>query len=220
MSAPLRRPRAALAHAAAPALALALALPACVVPVVSTSDGSPPEARSSVRTWHYEPDLPVSTPPFQEVHANWKQRMDQPYVFLEFEGPYPETGRLLPIVQRMMREQGLEPSGAPFGLFFDDPGLVPATELRSRACVPVDRPAKTSGALRYEVLPSTTVVYAVAGGAYPEVPRCYPGLYAYMARMGWTENGPIREIYLIPPDAVDDFDELRCEVQIPVAYGG
>jgi len=202
------------------ALVLALAPSACVGPVESTSDGGRPEARASVRAWHYEPDLPVSSPPFQEVHTNWKQRVDQPYVFLEFTGPYSETGRLLPVVHRTMREQGLEPAGAPFGLFFDDPGLVPAAELRSRACVPVDRPVKTSGALRYEVLPSTTVVYAVAGGAYPEVPRCYPGLYAYMARMGWTESGPIRELYLIPPDAVDDFSELRCEVQIPVRYGG
>jgi effector-binding domain-containing protein len=65
-------------------------------------------------------------------------------------------------------------------------------------------------------LPRAQVVYAVVGGPYPEVPRAYPGLSSYMRGMGWIEDGPVREIYLVAPGEVKSFDELLCEVQIPV----
>jgi AraC family transcriptional regulator len=150
------------------------------------------------------------------VHANWKQRIDQPYVFVEFIGSYTETGGLLPLVHQAMRDRGLEPDGPPFALFFDDPGGVPADRLRSRACVPVEREVEPGPALSFDSLPSTTVVYAFASGPYPEVPRAYPALYVYMKASGWVENGPIRETYLVSPTEVRSFEELRTEIQIPV----
>ena len=61
------------------------------------------------------------------------------------------------------------------------------------------------------------IVYAVIGGPYPEVPRAYPGIYAYLKHMGWVEAGPIREIYLIAPGTIASFADLLCEVQIPAA---
>lgn len=169
--------------------------------------------------WHtFQPDLPTSQPPFTEVHANWKQRIDQPYVYVEFVGSYTETGRLLPMVHQSMLEQGLEPIGPPFALYYDDPGQTPVESLRSRACVPVaDRVTPASG-LAFDLLPSTTVVYAFASGPYPEVPRAYAGMYDYMEANSWIENGPIRETYLVSPGAVTTFDELLTEVQIPVTF--
>ena len=167
----------------------------------------------------YEPDLTVSHPPFDEVHVDWKHRLDQPYVYIEHRGSYLETGRLLPVVHRALENQGLRAAGPPFALFYDDPGSTPVDELRSRACVPVERVVQPAEPLLYDLLPSTTVVYAVASGAYPEVPRCYPALYSFMRRLRWVEDGPVREIYLVPPGSVGDWSELRCEVQVPVAYG-
>ena len=182
------------------------------------SHSSAPEGL--VQYFHdFQPDLPISRPPFDQMHVNWKQRIDQPYVFVEYTGSYLGTGRLLPSVHRAMLEQGIEPVGPPFALYYDDPGAVPATQLRSRACMPVDRQVSVAGVLGFDVLPSTTVVYAFAAGPYPEVPRCYPGLYSYMQTTGWIEDGPIRETYLISPSSVRDLEELLCEVQIPVRYG-
>ena len=196
---------------------LLLLLAACAAP---SESGLPAGGGDGfVQTWIYEPDLPVSQPPFRDVHTNWKQRLDQPYVYVEYTGPYYETGRLLPSVEQAMRESGVRPSGPPFGLFYDDPGKVPADRLRSRACIPVDSMPKHLGRLSYDVLPSQTVAYAVAGGAYPDVPRCYPGVYAYMRKMGWVEDGPVREIYLVPPATVSDYSQLMTEVQIPVTHG-
>lgn len=167
--------------------------------------------------WSYTPDLPPTRAPYREVHANYKERLEQRYVYVDVLGSYVQTGRALAPLAERMRVAGLEPSGPPFGLYFDDPGKVAVAELRSRACFPVDRaPGATSG-LDADVLPRAHVVYAVVAGAYPEVPRAYPGLYAYMERMGWVEAGPIREIYLVAPATVASPDELLCEVQIPSA---
>lgn len=200
---------------------LALALAACVAPGGPTAQSSRTNtgATSIQATHSFQPDLPVSVAPFRDVHANWKQRIDQPYVFVEFLGSYTETGRMLPVVHEAMAARGLEPDGPPFALFFDDPGLVPMEQLRSRACVPVADRIDPGSALSFDVLPSTTVVYAFAAGAYPEVPRAYPGLYAFMEAGGWVENGPIRETYLVSPAEVRSFDELLTEIQIPVTYG-
>lgn len=198
--------------------ALLLLLAACASPSTDRSQSSAPPSAGEQR-WVYEPDLPVSQPPFREVHANWKQRIDQPYVYVEYTGPYYETGKLLVSVHEAMHGLGIAPSGPPFGLYYDDPGRVPAERLRSRACVPVEGMPRQLGRLEYDVLPSRTVAYAVAGGAYPEVPRCYPGIYRYMDKMGWIEDGPVREIYLVPPTAVEDWSQLMTEVQIPVSHG-
>ena len=188
-----------------------LASIACVGPATdssySPSQGAP---------WAgYVPDLPVALPPYDQVQASWKQRLDQPYVYLEHVGSYTETGSLIPLLQREMLAQELEPAGPPFALFFDDPGSTPVAALRSRTCIPVGGKRSPHVPLQYDVLPSTTVVYALVGGPYPDVPRAYPGLYAYLERQNWIENGPLREIYLIPPSSVQSLDDLLTEVQLP-----
>ena len=86
--------------------------------------------------------------------------------------------------------------------------------------MPVAEQVATGEVLGFDVLPSTTVVYAFASGPYPEVPRAYPGLYRFMQTGGWVENGPIRETYLVSPAEVASFDELLTEIQIPVTFGG
>jgi effector-binding domain-containing protein len=186
---------------------------------VTSQDVDSSVDESQLRYWHsFQPDLPISSAPFTLVHANWKQRIDQPYVYVEFVGSYTETGRLLPMIHRSLTDQGFEPAGPPFALYYDDPGQVPTERLRSRACVPVERRIDVSDGISFDVLPTTTVVYAYASGAYPDVPRAYRGMYAYMADSGWVENGPIRETYLVSPAGIGSFDDLLTEIQIPVTY--
>jgi AraC family transcriptional regulator len=119
-----------------------------------------------------------------------------------------------------MLAQGLEPDGAPFGLYYDDPATVPVAQLRSRACVPIKGVRSPSSPLAYEVLPSTTVAYAYVAGAYPGVPRAYPRVYQFLQTMNWVENGPIREIYLVAPTPGVAESDLITEIQIPGAPGG
>ncbi len=164
----------------------------------------------------FVPDLPVSHPPYNEFHASWKQRLDQPYIYLEHHGSYADTGSILPVVVREMRLQGLEPSGAPFCLFYDDPATTPDAEQRSRACIPIADQRSPITPLRYDVLPSRTVVHAFVSGPYPEVPRSYPYLLEHMRKLNFQIAGPIRESYIVPPSAIRAPGDYLCEVQVPV----
>jgi len=165
----------------------------------------------------FAPDVPVSVAPFDTVHADWKQRLEELYVYVELEGDYRGIGGALERADSAMRAQGIEPSGPPFALYYDDPAAVPVAQLRARACFPVAGPTTPDDPLLYDVLDGATVVYAFASGPYPEVPRAYPGLYGYLERIGWEErpDAPIREVYLVNPAAVEDWGELVCEIQIP-----
>jgi effector-binding domain-containing protein len=174
--------------------------------------GEPGPAVAAIAT-----DLEVAAPPYDEVDVQWKHRIDQPYVFVEGTGSYTGIGRLLEEVFAAVREQGVEPSGPPFALYYDDPGRTPLAELRMRACLPVAAPLEPRAPLAYEVLESTTVVYAFVAGPYPDVPRAYPALFEYLRQLDWVDVGPIREIYLRNPAETDDWSTLVTEVQIPAA---
>lgn len=194
-------------------LAPVLALSACATIETSGDVG----ADLAPNSWVYQSDLPISHPPFTTVHCNWKDRLDQPYVYLEHLGPYSGTGALIPEVHRLLAQQGIQASGPPFALYYDDPASVQPSALHSRACVPVESWTRATGHLSSGSLPSRTVAYAVASGPYPQVPTCYKGLFGYMDSMNWTLAGPIREIYLIPPSETLGYEALLCEVQVPVA---
>jgi effector-binding domain-containing protein len=77
-------------------------------------------------------------------------------------------------------------------------------------------PPPASAGLRTDVLPAATVAYALVAGPYPEVPRAHAGLFAFVRQMGWIDDGPVREIYITPPQSVETYDELLAEVQVPV----
>jgi effector-binding domain-containing protein len=191
------------------ALVLGVLVAACSSPAPKpTASSASPTSEFGVR---------VTDPPYAVVHAAYKERLEQPYVFAELRGSYTRTGRALEGLHATLEERGLVASGPPFALYFDDPGRVPESELRSRACFPVDVAPHAITGVPADVLPRAQVVYAVVRGPYPEVPRAYPGLYGYLGRMGWVEAGPIREIYLVPPTSVADYGQLLCEVQIPAA---
>lgn len=179
---------------------------------IAPSDGGPSRP---VQGLDIQPDLPLSRPPFDHVAANWKHRLAQPYTFLEARGSYTQIGALLGALVSEAQRQGLSVSGPPFALYYDDPGRVAVDELRLRACLPLDGAVQLDAPLAYDVLPSTTVVYAFVSGPYPEVPRAYPGLYRYLGELGWREDGPVRESYLVNPGEVGDFSQLVTEVQIP-----
>ncbi|MEY2806660.1 MAG: hypothetical protein RIR65_1077 [Planctomycetota bacterium] len=158
-------------------------------------------------------DLPLTVQPYERVHANFKERLDQPYVYREVRGSYAQTMRSLAAFAAEVRAKGLVVSGPPFGLYYDDPGATPLSELRSRLCLPVD--ARDGKGLPFEVLPQQAVVYAYVAGPYPEVPRALPGLLDYMRGMRWRIDGPVREVYLVPPSGARA-EDLVCELQVPV----
>jgi len=193
---------------------LALFATACTVPV-SGSASAPQSGRFGEARFEVTSDVAVAVPPYTVVDTAWKERLDQPYVFLELLGPYEETIGFMPQLSRHLAAQGIRSAGAPFALYYDDPMRVPAPERRSRLCVPVDPGAPVGAPLGYAILPSEQVVYARAAGPYDAVSLAYPAVFAVMRERAWVLDGPIREIYLVDPSSVATFEELVTEIQMP-----
>ncbi len=194
------------------ALALLALVPACAAPKPELPD-DPAAAR--VALLGFEPDLRIGEFPFEGLEVNWKHRLDQPFVFVETLGDPQTFGDVLDRMLTATIAQGIEPAGAPFGMFYANPLDPPEGGLRMRACLPVGPGTLAEKPLRYEVLPSTVVVYAFVAGPYPEVPLAYDGLFEFIEGMGWRPTGPSREVYYVSPALVSDLSLLVTEVQIP-----
>lgn len=160
-------------------------------------------------------DVGVAVPPYTSVPTEWKERLDQPYVFLELLGPYEETIGFMPELSQHLANQGIRAAGAPFALYYDDPMRVASTELRSRLCVPVAPGTAVGAPLGYMILPSEQVVYAHVAGPYDSVSAAYPAMFDVLRERAWVLDGPIREIYLVDPNGVQSLEELITEIQMP-----
>lgn len=158
----------------------------------------------------------ISAPAPSAIRPEWKERIAVSYVYIEHIGDYRQVGDSLRELFEAARNAGLEPNGAPFTLFYDDPGLVAFDRLRARACLPVDPGSvKAASGLAQDILPQAMVAYGHVSGAYDQVPQSYAALLGYLKSHSWSQNGPIREIYLVDPGAVESWDALVTEVQVP-----
>src|SRR5262245_41920844 len=110
-------------------LGLWMTLAACSTASRSSREPLWPEepraAASAVRSASAEP----------RIEANWKERLAQPYVYVEHAGDYRRLGDAMRSLFARAEEAGIEHAGPPFALFFDDPGSVPTEVLRARACL-------------------------------------------------------------------------------------
>jgi effector-binding domain-containing protein len=161
------------------------------------------------------PDVPVTAPPFETVHIQWKQALDQPYVYLERQGDYADAVRYVGTLMQHLEAQGIRPTGPPFALYFDDPLEVPEQERRFRVCVSVDGIAAVTAPLGFNVQPTRNLIYARVSGPYPNADQAYPQMFQYMRDRSWVLDGPIRQTLLVDPASVASFDELISEVQMP-----
>ena len=142
-------------------------------------------------------------------------------VGVAFKGPYMEVGRAFDTLMHGLHAQGLVARTAmpPLALSYDDPGLVPASELRSFAAVPV-----RDGEAVHPVAPLElrTIVggdYAVHihKGPYAELGSTFQWLYRVWLPQSGRErrDEPPVEIYLndmrtLPPS------EWLTEIRIPL----
>lgn len=162
----------------------------------------------------YAPDVAISHAPFDVVHIQWKQRLAEPYVYLDFVGDYRQAGKQIANMLSAAKAQAAPLAGPPFILFYDDPAVTPVDQLRARVAIAIDGDFSAKAPLYLDTLPSSTVIYAAIGGPFPDVPRAYPKMFEYLAGRGWAPRTPIREIYLTSPLNTAP-EELVTEVQIP-----
>ena len=182
--------------------ALVLLSPACA----SFGEPEEPVGPLSPTALAQEAGVELTTPPFDDVHTQWKERLAQPYVYFEHRGPRETFGSTMRALLEFAVHRRVETSGQPFGLFAE--GMAP------RACLPVEINPGENG-LPFGVLPAGMVAYAVVSGPYPDAPRALPGLSEDMSAQGWKARGPVREIYLVNPAEVSTYSDLATEIQVP-----
>jgi hypothetical protein len=171
---------------------------------------SAPERRGPEVEFGYAPEV-TATP-------TWKQRLDQPYVYVEVRGDYANVPTAVDSALQLAASQGIAVSGPGFALYYDDPKRVPAESLRARACVPVSKVVTPRAPLGFDVLESTIVVYAYLEGPYGNPTRARNALQPALREMSWTESGPLREIQLVDETRRNERAPL-AEVQIPASRG-
>jgi len=160
------------------------------------------------------PDVAVAQAPFEQVEVKWKERFREPYVYIENRGDYRNVGYRIADLMQIAADQAIPVAGAPFVLFFDDPGKTVQEELYARICLGINDEFMARPPLLVDELRQELVVYAAIGGAYSEVPRAYPRLIERIYQLNGMITGPIRESYLVSPVGTLT-ESLVTEVQIP-----
>ena len=109
-------------------------------------------------------------------------------------------------VMTVLREQGITPTGPPFGRYVpDDDGF------EVEAGFPVDRPAMSSGQVEPGELPGGTVAFTVHTGAYEDVGAAYTTAVDWLIDNGLVVSGEAWENYLDEPGV----PHPRTEVFVP-----
>lgn len=137
---------------------------------------------------------------------------------LPFTGSYNQTQDKLDELMSWLLRVGHPASGAPMGLYYDDPAKVAADDLRGEVCVPIDEPCEPAEEFRRKELPAVKAACASHQGPYHEVSRLYQEIFAWMAENGHKYDGtlPCREVFRKLYGEVKDPAEFITEVQVPL----
>ncbi|MGI9539796.1 MAG: MerR family transcriptional regulator [Miltoncostaeaceae bacterium] len=103
------------------------------------------------------------------------------------------------------------PAGASFSREFFENGRGEVV-----AFIPTSGAVTTASAIE---LPAVELAVATAAGPYGDLDRAYGSLGAHVAARGIGAPGPIRERYLIGPDATNTPADYRTEVGWPIDSG-
>lgn len=106
--------------------------------------------------------------------------------------------------------QNLQPLGASFGIYRDDPAKVPAEKLRSELCVPVAPGVQGSGEVQVKEIAGFDAAAIVYQGD-ANITRAYNEVYDWLRTQGYRDAGSPIEVYLSMPG-----EELRAEVFVPI----
>jgi len=137
-----------------------------------------------------------------------------PVVFKELTGDYALFGDAVEAGFTALKDAGVECAGDPFGVFFDDPALVPPEELRSEVCFPVAADTKPPKGYDYKVTePCKAVMTSFMGEFSEENMPDYMAMYKYVADEGLMIAGPMIEVYHW---GAEDPAEYVTDIYVPV----
>lgn len=106
----------------------------------------------------------------------------------------------------VLRAQGLEPSGPPFGCY-----VLAGDRLEVEAGFPVSGPVRPEGRVVPGETPAGWVALTLYRGPYEGVPAAYAAVEQWLAEQEWEPSGPGWESYLDGPEVA----QPRTVVHMP-----
>jgi len=116
--------------------------------------------------------------------------------YLERRGPYSSIGETMRSLKDWIDSKGIEQSGYPFCVFFDDPNETPESELRSEACIPVGKAFEPEGGVKVKELAEVQVAETRHEGPPEDLSKTYGFLLEGIANQGYQALGPAREYFM------------------------
>lgn len=120
--------------------------------------------------------------------------------YLERRGAYSGIGETMRELKKWIDSKGIEQSGYPFCLFYDNPTEIPEAELRSEACIPVGKAFDPEGDFRVKELGETQVAETRHEGPPEEFARTYGPFLEGLLKDGYRIIGPAREYFMTASD--------------------
>lgn len=140
-------------------------------------------------------------------------------VYLEHKGPYEEIGPVFEKVISYAMQKNLELAGPPMGIYYDDPALVPASELRAEIGVQIKGEPEVEPPFKLKEISSHEVGYALLKGPYEKIALHYPEIISFLEEQGYKIIPPIIEIYVASGPGVSP-EDYQTEVWFPIVKEG
>jgi DNA gyrase inhibitor GyrI len=119
---------------------------------------------------------------------------------MERVGPYSGIGETMKELKAWIDSKGIEQSGYPFCLFYDNPTETPETKLRSEACIPVGKAFEPQGDVKSKELPEAQVAETRHQGPPEQFAGTYGPFLEGLINGGYQILGPAREYFMSVSD--------------------
>jgi DNA gyrase inhibitor GyrI len=116
--------------------------------------------------------------------------------YLERKGAYSGIGETMRTLKVWIDSKGIEQTGYPFCLFFDNPSETPQPQLRSEACIPVGKPFEPAGEIKMKELEEVNVAETRHEGPPEDFSKTYGPFLEGLLGQGYQLLGPAREYFM------------------------
>jgi DNA gyrase inhibitor GyrI len=119
---------------------------------------------------------------------------------IEHRGDYSMIGNSMRELKKWIDSKGVEQSGYPFCLYYDNPLETPEASLKSEACIPVTKPFEPEGKFQFKVLEAVDVAETKHEGSQTSFASTYGAFLEGLLKGGYELLGPAREFYMAMSD--------------------
>lgn len=120
--------------------------------------------------------------------------------YMARRGSYSGIGDAMRTLKAWIDSKGIEQAGYPFCLFYDNPSETREEDLRSEACIPVERAFVPGGECKVKVLMEIQVAETRHQGEPEEFAKTYGPFLEGLLKAGYQVVGPAREYFMTASD--------------------